>query len=167
MNNFPVSVDGKEYWISRSVAVCAICFCQDNGLRVLAVKRGPGCPDEVGKWCCPCGYLDYNETLIEACCREVKEETNLTLDKTCMYLFHIDDSPKSNKQNITFTYVCKGVSFKSQTISAEGSEPNEIDDVEWVSVNELDKYDWAFNHAELIEKIISEDRMLKNIRYIN
>ena len=26
MKNFPVKVDGKEYWISRSIAVCVFVF---------------------------------------------------------------------------------------------------------------------------------------------
>ena len=26
MKNFPIKVDGKEYWISRSIAVCVFVF---------------------------------------------------------------------------------------------------------------------------------------------
>ena len=43
-------------------------------------KRGP-VVSHPGEWCCPCGYLDWDESLIEACQREVKEETGITLDK--------------------------------------------------------------------------------------
>lgn len=30
-----------------------------------------------GKWCLPCGYIEYNESFLDAAIREVKEETGL------------------------------------------------------------------------------------------
>lgn len=68
--------DGRTVWLSRSSAVVGL-FVIDN--RVLMVKRGPGCPDEVGKWVLPCGYLDRNETLLEGMIRETYEETGFNL----------------------------------------------------------------------------------------
>ena len=66
MKNFPVNVDGKEYWISRSNAVVGIVFKWENGqYHILANKRGKGCPDYVGKWNIPCGYVDYNESILD------------------------------------------------------------------------------------------------------
>ena len=64
MNNFPVIKDGKEYWISRSIAVaCFVYKIVNDEIYVLANKRGSGTPDFQGYWYCPCGYLDYDETL--------------------------------------------------------------------------------------------------------
>ena len=49
MKNFPVQVNGKEYWISRAMAVVGLVFCIDNGeLFILAGKRGKGTPDFQG-----------------------------------------------------------------------------------------------------------------------
>jgi NADH pyrophosphatase NudC (nudix superfamily) len=31
-----------------------------------------------GKWCLPCGYIEYDETYMEAAAREVKEEMGIT-----------------------------------------------------------------------------------------
>ena len=64
MKNFSIidSKTGREYWISRSVAVIVILFAYDlKGKQyVLTVKRGKGTPDPeyVGVHCLPCGYLD-------------------------------------------------------------------------------------------------------------
>ena len=61
MKNFKITAveDGKEYWISRSVAVSVFLFVKDKDkLYVLANKRGPGAADFQGLWNCPCGYLD-------------------------------------------------------------------------------------------------------------
>lgn len=70
---------GKEYWISRSVAVTGLIIIinpKTQELEFLLEKRGPGCPDNVGKLCSVCGYLDWDETRI----RETYEETGLEID---------------------------------------------------------------------------------------
>lgn len=153
MKNFPTIINGKEYWISRSVATAGFIFTEDQGIRVLANKRGKGCPDEVGKWCCPCGYLDFDETIEQACCREIKEETNLTVSPSLLNLFSVDDNPKSAHQNITFSFWSYSRKYSYQTITGAYSELNEVDDVLWISLDELDKYEWAFSHKYLIMKV--------------
>lgn len=150
MRNFPVIVDGVERWISRSIAAAGFIFTVDDGLRVLAVKRGRGCPTDHGKWCCPCGYLDYDETIEEACRREIREETNLNVSSFSLNLFEIDDSPKSERQTVSFLYWSYSDKYSWQTVTSANSEPDEIDDIEWIRIDELDKYDWAFDHKRLI-----------------
>ena len=67
MKNFPVKVDGKEYWISRSIAVCVFVFkIKGNKLYALIERRGKGAADEQGKLCTCSGYLDFNECDREA-----------------------------------------------------------------------------------------------------
>ena len=106
MKNFPVDYEGKTYWISRSVAVAGFIFRKDDGgnLLVLVNKRGPGCPDNVGKWVCPCGYLDYGETLKQAIVREIHEETGVTIPISILRLVRIDDVPEG-RQNVTIEFI--------------------------------------------------------------
>lgn len=113
MKNFKI-VDkntGKEFWISRSVAVTVIVYFRDvdNNLYVLTEKRGKGCPDFVGYYCLPCGYVDWDETLEQAAIREVYEETGLKLDETHkLNVIGIQSNPKDNKnQNITIRFEVK------------------------------------------------------------
>jgi ADP-ribose pyrophosphatase YjhB (NUDIX family) len=49
----------------------------DNN-RVLLGKRASG-SFAAGKWCLPCGFIEYNEDFLSAAIREVKEETGLTV----------------------------------------------------------------------------------------
>lgn len=59
--------DGKEYWISRSTVVIPIVFHYNKRtgkISTLLEKRGPAVSHS-GEWCCPCGYLDWDETFEE------------------------------------------------------------------------------------------------------
>ena len=55
---------GKIYWISRAIAVTGVIMAYNhNNWEVLLERRGPGCPDNIGKLCCPCGYLNWEDWL--------------------------------------------------------------------------------------------------------
>jgi 8-oxo-dGTP pyrophosphatase MutT (NUDIX family) len=155
MKNFPIKVDDKEYWISRAIAVAGFVFCYDGELLVLANKRGPGTPDFQGYWNCPCGYLDYDETITEACAREIAEETNLRVNPKDLILDSINDDPKEGRQNVTFRYwTFNGQWYKGQTIYAKGAEKDEVADVAWIPINKLNDYEWAFNHKNIIINLV-------------
>lgn len=159
-----INQDGKEYWISRSVAVIGTIFLrstEDSELYVLLSKRGEGTPDFQGYWCLPCGYLDWDESGTDAVFREVWEETGLDLDKIIdeCYInanrlfnpFNIDTNPKSNRQNVSLAY---GLSFdadKFPTFDLSNMEPNEVADVKWVRFKDIDKYQIAFGHEKIIK----------------
>jgi len=168
MKNFPIKHEGKTYWISRAVGVAGYIFTFDNGkLLVLANKRGKGTPDFQGYWNCPCGYLDYDETTREACVREIAEETNLTVNPNSLILDSIEDDPSANKQNVTFRYWDFNYHYRAFTIYAKGAEPDEVEDVEWIPVEELDNYQFAFNQEKTIKRIVRQhllDYINKNNR---
>jgi ADP-ribose pyrophosphatase YjhB (NUDIX family) len=50
---------------------------EENG-KVLLGRRGPGSFRE-GKWCLPCGFMEFDEDFLTAAHREVKEETGLEI----------------------------------------------------------------------------------------
>ena len=43
--------------------------------------------------------------------------------------------------------------YKGQTVYPKGTEKNEVADVKWIQISDLNNYDWAFNHKEIIAKI--------------
>lgn len=82
---------GAKAWLSRSCAVVGLIEI-DN--KFLMVKRGPKCPDEVGKWVLPCGYVDWNENLTMAMYRETYEETGINLLNFRRFLKNQQDNSK-------------------------------------------------------------------------
>jgi len=58
------------------VSVCIIFRKNKNNTEVLLVKRADN-----NKWCIPGGHLENKEKSIDAAIREIKEETNLDLNK--------------------------------------------------------------------------------------
>lgn len=77
----------------------------------------------------PAGTVEYNETIFEAACREVKEETNINI---------------SNLKDIGFFYTSNGISNqKIHVVIAEyGSgdiipQKDELDNVFWMDIDEI------------------------------
>lgn len=164
MKNFSIidSKTGREYWISRSVAVIIILFAYDlKGKQyVLTVKRGKGTPDPeyVGVHCLPCGYLDFDETTQEAAARELFEETGVKVNPDDLKLLSINDNPSDDKrQNITFRYFIeiKGIPIEgiNQILTNEFSEKDEVDFAEFIPVVNIDDYKWAFNQDKIINQL--------------
>ena len=54
----------------------AVAILVVDGERVLLCRRAPAA-FESGRWCLPCGYVEYDEDFLTAAVREVEEETGL------------------------------------------------------------------------------------------
>ena len=167
MKNFQITdkETGKVYWISRAMAVAGVIYAKDSSgnLHFLVEKRGPGCPDYVGYNALCCGYLDWDESLEEAMIREAWEEMGLKIDPTrdSIVPFFIQDNPKDNsRQNVTvrfmievpYDYVVEGL--KNGSINGDtksrGGEEGEIEEINLISLDDLKKHKWAWNHDEVI-----------------
>ena len=144
MKNFAVEHNGKTWWVSRSVAVAINVYgIVDGKLCVLANKRGPGLPSNVGKWNCVSGYIDYDEDLKDACIREVFEETGVNINRDTVEFVEFDDSPKRSNQTILFRYVAFCGDADKQPLTTENAEPNEVDEVKWIPIKDIDNYEWV------------------------
>lgn len=155
------NADGtKGPWFSRSVAVATAVLLndQDSGeWYILAGQRGNGTPDYQGYWNLPCGYLDYNEDTQDAAVREVYEETGIKLNKAELKSFGSSSSPYENRQNVVFFYVAiLNERMSSLPFSMENMEDNEVSGLQWLPIERCNTLQWAFDHDELIEKILSK-----------
>lgn len=147
MKNTPVEIDGKQCWVSRSMAVVAYVYAYIGGeLCILANKRGPGLPNNVGKWNAPSGYLDYDETLEECAAREVWEETGLKINPSDLRLEELDSTPTRRGQNVIVRYSMLRYNTDGTIVSCltdEHSEPNEVDEIKWVPLKHIHEYEWT------------------------
>jgi 8-oxo-dGTP diphosphatase len=73
------------------VSVCIIFRKNKNNTEVLLVKRADN-----NKWCIPGGHLENKEKSIDAAIREIKEETNLNLNKKNLFLVDQINDEKIN-----------------------------------------------------------------------
>ena len=161
----------KSYWISRSVAVTGLIAAEgkDGEVYFLLERRGPGCPDNIGKLCSICGYLDWDETLEEAIVRETYEETGYKFDVSSDLIeqWKIKSDPNENHQNVVVRFIILPQienlqeGLKNGTINTRteerGGEPDEVSEIGLYSYEEIKKLkseDFAFGHKEMIEEFM-------------
>ena len=130
--------NGNDVWISRSNVVIPIVFKMNEetgDIFTLVEKRGSAV-SHTGEWCCPCGYIDWDETLEEACHREVKEETGLDLDMDKIVFVNVDTNIYTKNQTIDHWYMCwaDGKDFDLSKVETK----DEILDLKWLKVAKVE-----------------------------
>ena len=180
--NIEHKIGDRSIFESRSVAVVGVIFAKIKAekigdydkLYVLAEKRSATMMDSPGKWCVPCGYLDYNENGSEAMLREVYEETGLYLPDYEKQLlnkvdslqpFYVRTDPEENRQNVALSY-CFVYDFTEIGLpEVESFKNSEIAQLKWIEIGELyfsNGYDFAFSHDKRIFMAIDKfDKYLK------
>lgn len=156
-------------WGSRSIAVVHIIYCNVNDvMHMLITKRSDTMPDEPGKWCFPCGYLDWNETIEEAAIRETIEETTFDIRQinaksliTSNIIIGIDSKPRYIRQNVSV----KVLSLLDMDFLPTLSITDETSDVMWATGDDMLtlQNDFAFGHFETFcQSLNSVKRILEN-----
>ncbi len=90
--------------------------------QVLLCKRGPG-NFQSGKWCLPCGFMEFDEDYLIAARREVKEETGLNVKLESII-------------NVSFNFLSQEVHslvivLKGEIIDGKLCPGDDIKEVEW------------------------------------
>lgn len=168
-NNVPNpshNIDGRIVWESRSVAVVGVIIIYKNLIPyVLVSRRGPNSSDFQGKMNLVAGYLDWNETGLDALTREAWEETGFNLTKhfeTLQVLrtdlvqpWAVTTRPTENHQNVALRYgACFYISEDDEfpVLTTEHNEiVGECEDPQWMPLELVAEYEWAFNHNKVIE----------------
>lgn len=157
--NFKVTAveDGKEYWISPSVIVICIVFVYDGiNKYVLANKRGSGAGKCQHMWSLSSGFLDFGETVKDAAVREVYEETGVAIHKSHLKLLGYNDIVEDGQVSFRFLVNLSIDHIDPSTMTPDsksrGGEDGEVEEVKLIPYEDIDKYQWAFNHLELIKK---------------
>ena len=146
----------------------------EGEIYVILGKRGPSSPNEIGKWCMPCGFLDKNETCDEAVVREVWEESGFNCYKAIEqynvlhdqmnYPWKIHSIPDTELQNVSMhyaLYVDSAPNMHRDIASLPGltiennAVVGEVDETKWVNIKDLHLYDTAFNHESTINVFVA------------
>lgn len=123
-------------------ADCLVFARSDEGMKLLLIQRkNEPCK---GKWAFPGGFMDIDETTIDAALRELKEETGLVVGELHRVgIFDaVDRDPR--ERIITVAYY---------TILDNPAEVSGLDDAaqaKWFSLTELP--DLAFDHKEILQE---------------
>ena len=172
VGGFGISIDSiKEAvkpafigWFSRSVAVATFIFCKDENGEwcVLGSERGKGAADFQGYWNCVCGYVEFDTTITDNCIKEIHEELGINVEEKDLKLFGIEDSPTANRQNITFRYtiVCYDKVTSDFSFTHKWNEKDEVGEIKWIPLNDINNYKWAFNHNLIIQDLILNKKIL-------
>lgn len=133
----------------RTVGVTLIAFYKEgNDIYILAEKRA----DTIslgGLWCLPCGHLEYNETGEEAAVRETLEETGILFPRDQIKLFNVDTDPTIYNQHVILRYIVEATSKKNSF----SIDKNEVEQVKWINLKDINAYPWAFNHDKLLNNL--------------
>lgn len=123
-------------------ADCLVFARTDEGMKLLLIQRkNEPCK---GKWAFPGGFMDIDETTIDAARRELKEETGLVVGE--LHRVGIFDAVARDPREriITVAYY---------TILDKPAEVSGLDDAaqaKWFSLTELP--DLAFDHKEILQE---------------
>ena len=174
-NECHTTLEGKQVWDSRSVAVVGMILMKHEGeIYVIIGRRGPASPNEENKYCLPCGYLDKGETCEEAVVREVWEESGFNCYKAVEqytvlhdqmhFPWRIHSIPDTELQNVSMHYALfldseanmhRDVAILPELTFENNAVEGEVDEVKWVKVDDLHLYDMAFNHESTIRVFVN------------
>ena len=98
-------------------------------------------------WAIPGGFVDYGETLEEAVCREMEEETGLNVNLSRQ--FHTYSDPKRDPRHHTISTIF---------IATASGKPNAGDDAKEARVFTKDNLpeDIAFDHRQILDDYFSK-----------
>jgi len=131
----------KEVWYVKTTTCAIITSREGDRFEFLLTCRG--FPPYQGKWCLPGGHINKFESARDAIVREVKEEVGL--DFKAEFLGYFDEIiPVDNIHAVVMI-------FGGATSGIQKAQPGEVTDIQWFTLEEIQKMDLAFQHNEILE----------------
>lgn len=122
----------------------AVLFVNENGRRrVLLIKRRND-PFK-NQWALPGGFIEHNELAVQACQRELFEETgvNLSREDLCFVNYYDEISRDPRGRTITFAFA------STLTTQPDVLANDDALEADWFFADQLPKL--AFDHLQIIQ----------------
>lgn len=85
-----------------------------------------------GTWTMPGGKVDFQETVLDAACREAFEETSIKIDKKNLEILTVQDDIVPDSHFVTIGFLCKNFQGDAKVM-----EPDEITEWKWYNLDSL------------------------------
>lgn len=112
-------------WYRNPIPAAGAILNRDG--RILLVKRKY--PPRVGDWCFPAGFMEYDESPIECCLREIREETGLDIAISRLFWVYAGhDDPRSNAVLILYL---------ADIVGGEPAPGDDAIEIDFVDINKV------------------------------
>ena len=139
------SCDRSWYRNSSPVAGCVIVH---EGRALLTVR---GVEPHKGKLDLPGGFLLNGEHPVDGLRREIKEELGIEIETDGAV---VQMSPHAYAHEDDFNLA---LGFRARWVSGEIEPADDVADVRWVTPDEVDDVEWAWEHdRELVRKVLGD-----------
>ena len=123
----------------------AVVYCEDDDTLLLIQRKNPPFKDQ---WALPGGFVEKDEEPFAACTRELREETQLNLDKEKETLVGVfgekGRDPRGWIVSCCYFFVVE-LSAKEKAIAGSDSK-----NVQWYPIDQLPEL--TFDHSKMIKK---------------
>lgn len=102
-------------------------------------------------WCIPGGHIEFAETPEEAVCREVAEETGLTVENYRFFNFYNEYYPELTWHAVALVFA----------VTAAGKlkrQEEEVKELRWFRPDNVEELSLAFRHGDAVRDYISHNR---------
>jgi 8-oxo-dGTP pyrophosphatase MutT (NUDIX family) len=133
-------MDGDSTRVWNSVSYICLNASRD---KLLILKRAFDDDSEPGKWCLAGGGVDAGESFEESLFREVLEETGCEVAEYDYF------------KSIVVGSKLRVIFFFGNIVDESKLKMNhEHSEFKWVGFDEFDRYDFAFNHGDVIDEFL-------------